>query len=1013
MIPIELTIEGLYSYQQKQTLDFTNLTNAGLFGIFGEVGSGKSSILEAVTFALYGNSDRLGATNFAYNMMNLKSNRLFVEFVFLNHAGKTYKITREYKRNSRHFDRITNSGVVLYEWLEDQWMPLNSSNVEPIIGLSSDNFRRTIIIPQGQFKEFIELKPAARTQMMKEIFNLHRFDLQDKVSILNSRNTELLHQLEGKLSGFEEVSHEKIEELKLQLSGLSETHAHIQKTYNEISGHFQHLKALKSSFEELNAKQTAFDKLSERKNEIDQQKQQLENYERIFHAFHNFLSERKRLDSELSLKTDHLISERKNLETTDKKMSELVEKLEKMKPLYESLTVKRMEENDLELIGEMLDFSVQIEELKERSLKGSQKVNEVKSKQTAIKEAITALQEEILFLTEKRINPQILLDVGNWFTKEQYLTEALQKQWYEAERLQQQITDINRHFLSDNFNEKSVEERFISDRNAAEAQKALLETEKNRLNVQWELSRYAHSMQDGVPCPLCGSSEHPEIIEIEDVTVQLHAVVQKMTALDTMQRKLQETYQEAKMLLSQRDFLQKQFAENQAEQQKIQKQVKQHLALFVWNNFSASDPEGFELKRKEATSLELHVNQKTQELEKWRQYLENENEHLDKYVKSLEHFRLEEARKEMQFGQNKTKLRILHFENFTSYSVQDVRNRLKELREYNLKTEQDYDFLRQQYNELNPKQASQKTSVAIAEVQLSDLRKQLTTVEAHIEDSLGSYNGLTLEKVYQTLELQLDTAAVRKAVEQFTIEYETLKNTITELQLKLKEFKFDEATFLNFKQKMEETETALNAAAENRTKASAELNRLHRAFDEKKDLVKQKELLQKRATNLNTLRNLFTAAGFVQYVSSIYLKQLCENANVRFHRMTRNQLSLQLSGNNEFEIIDYLNEGKSRSVKTLSGGQLFQVSLCLALALAESVQWNVKAEKNFFFIDEGFGTQDTDSVNIVFETLQGLQQENRIVGIISHVEELKDRIPVSLTVVKDKEKGSFFIQNDW
>ena len=152
--------------------------------------------------------------------------------------------------------------------------------------------------------------------------------------------------------------------------------------------------------------------------------------------------------------------------------------------------------------------------------------------------------------------------------------------------------------------------------------------------------------------------------------------------------------------------------------------------------------------------------------------------------------------------------------------------------------------------------------------------------------------------------------------------------------------------------------------------------------------------------------NLFKGAGFVQYVSSIYLRQLCDNANVRFKKMTRNQLSLQLDDKGNFEIIDYLNEGKPRSVKTLSGGQGFQASLSLALALAESVQSNAKADKNFFFIDEGFGTQDADSVNIVFETLSSLQKENRIVGIISHVEELKERIPMSLSIVKDEINGS-------
>lgn len=138
----------------------------------------------------------------------------------------------------------------------------------------------------------------------------------------------------------------------------------------------------------------------------------------------------------------------------------------------------------------------------------------------------------------------------------------------------------------------------------------------------------------------------------------------------------------------------------------------------------------------------------------------------------------------------------------------------------------------------------------------------------------------------------------------------------------------------------------------------------------------------------------------------VHLQRLCEIANQRFHRLTKNNLSLTINENNEFEVVDFLHNGFKRSVKTLSGGQAFQASLCLALALAENIQSMNKADKNFFFIDEGFGTQDPESMNTVFETLQYLHRDNRIVGIISHVEELKERIPRAITVVNDTEKGS-------
>ena len=97
MLPISLTIEGIYSYQQRQHIDFSHLTSAGLFGIFGAVGAGKSSILEAITYALYGETERLNkADKRGYNMMNLKSNHIYIEFEFLNFENRQLRVVREF-----------------------------------------------------------------------------------------------------------------------------------------------------------------------------------------------------------------------------------------------------------------------------------------------------------------------------------------------------------------------------------------------------------------------------------------------------------------------------------------------------------------------------------------------------------------------------------------------------------------------------------------------------------------------------------------------------------------------------------------------------------------------------------------------------------------------------------------------------------------------------------------------------------------------------------------------------
>jgi exonuclease SbcC len=190
------------------------------------------------------------------------------------------------------------------------------------------------------------------------------------------------------------------------------------------------------------------------------------------------------------------------------------------------------------------------------------------------------------------------------------------------------------------------------------------------------------------------------------------------------------------------------------------------------------------------------------------------------------------------------------------------------------------------------------------------------------------------------------------------------------------------------------------------TLLNQELQDIARKLQEKQVLVEAFEKLELRETNLKELERLFSGKGFVRYVSSIYLRELCNTANKRFRILTKNSLSLEIDDSNTFWVVDYLNGGKKRLLKTLSGGQTFQASLCLALALAEKVKALNQADQSFFFLDEGFGALDKNSLRVVFETLKALRHENRVVGIISHVEELQQEVGVYAQVALDAEQGS-------
>jgi exonuclease SbcC len=269
-----------------------------------------------------------------------------------------------------------------------------------------------------------------------------------------------------------------------------------------------------------------------------------------------------------------------------------------------------------------------------------------------------------------------------------------------------------------------------------------------------------------------------------------------------------------------------------------------------------------------------------------------------------------------------------------------------------------------------------------------------------------------LKEVQNILSWELDIEQERGELEKYRANLNAALQRQKLLSKKMGKKEYDATRHQQLNRELEALKIDLKQL--NHQLSSKQLTReQYQARLKKKDALMQEfKDISIRKDNIQEICNLLRGNGFINFISSVYLQNLCKAANVRFTRLTGNRLSLELNRQNEFMVRDHLNDGKLRLLKTLSGGQIFQASLSLALSLAENVKNLNQADQSFFFLDEGFGSLDRVSLQLVFESLKLLQKENRIVGIISHVEDLQLEIDTYLKVTQDTRDGSI-IRYSW
>ncbi|MBB3841199.1 exonuclease SbcC [Runella defluvii] len=1027
MIPIKLILQGIQSYRERQEIDFTQLTEAKLFGIFGKVGSGKSTILEAITFVLYGDSERLNSReNRSYNLMNLRSEKLFIDLVFRTGRDQTeYRFVAEGKRSGKHFDQVKIERKA-FQWMPEleDWAPIAAENpAEKIIGLSYENFKRTVIIPQGRFQEFIELRDADRTRMMKELFQLERFELSERVKrLLNKTESEWQH-VEGQRKAIGDVTQEMYEQTKLDLQNAHGLLAQHKEQLDQKQREEKTIEALIKLFNRLVDVEGEIKKLEEQTERFQNRRVRLQQYERCQLEFKPLLDKKNDVIKQINREVQAQVQIQNQIDTAEKALIINQNEVEKLRPSYEKRQDSQVEIEDLRIIIHTKKAEAERTKLLKRMEDGRQKLVLRQSALLERKTQYETLKKQRVGLREVLPDVAQLLEIKAWFDKKEALLkdkENLRARADELVKKESGVAETKLGLFTDELQtliEKPVDgQTFDAIYESIEAARLKLQKEAEalnpdilHLNTQKALQQYAGALQEGEPCPLCGAVHHPHILTAEtNFNGLIHQLQQRQEQLkNTASQTLGQLEKQLRKVEKELTSIQSQKLEVRQNWERKTEEIRLHETQFSWPTFENTDrkPIDVALELAKKTQEQLALVDKQLDVEE-QGIQKDETELKEKYEKPIEEFGQKVAAFDGAIQQSISQLKVLEVQQFVSVEVAGLENQAdkqaQELQNVVLKFEEFDKKIRQLQQEIGPL-TGQLTS---SKTNLENFQTEAKKAESRIVEALERYQYESETIVLEVLGWQLDLAQERELIAAFDQNLFAFRKEREDLLQVASAQTIDQERYKQLLTEIEEHQQTI----ERWTREQGRLVDLEKTqalqLQKQAELLDQKAKLELRQADLKTLEKLFKASGFVNYVSSVYLQNLCNQANDRFHRMTRQQLQLEVNENNNFQVRDLLNDGRTRALNTLSGGQKFQAALSLALALADNVNTQIEAKENFFFLDEGFGSLDKESLQTVFDTLKSLRKENRVVGVISHVEDLQQEIDCYLRVTNDEERGS-------